>query len=170
MVVVARERARIFRGDRQQPVAALVSGQGGAHQHVVELFAVAGGRVRLAVRHPDGHRRDVDVLLRALHRTRLRQYQGSAIRRELRAAAAQSASMGRRRDGGVGLYPHGAGVFYRRLSRRPGAELAGRSSLAAGHADALVYRLFAALGPARLLGDHGRNQYRAGRPRSWGRR
>ncbi len=28
--------------------------------------------------------------------------------------------------GGVGVYPHGAGVFYRRLSRRTGAELAGR--------------------------------------------
>src|SRR5262245_32368586 len=55
---------------------------------------------------------------------------------------------------------NGAGVLHRRLPRNAGAELGGGRGAAAGHADALVHRLPAAVGPAGLLGDHGRHQYR----------
>ena len=74
--MVAQQRSRSVRGDRQELLAALVPRQGRPRQHGLELFLLARHGLRRAAAHPDGYRRDADVLLRAVNRARLRQHQG----------------------------------------------------------------------------------------------
>ncbi len=158
--VVARKRSRIVRSDRQELLAALVPRESRARQHGLELFVLARHRVGVAAADPDGHRRDADVLLRAFDRARIRQHQGFAVRRQLRPHAEKSASMGGGGNGRRRVHPHGASVLHRRVPRRSRDQLGSRRRTFPADVVPVVHRLPAAVGPARVLGDHRRNQYR----------
>ena len=150
--VGAGERARGGRGDRPEPLAALVSQQGRDRERALELLALARHGGRVAVPDPARDRDAADVLLRAVGRARVLEHEGPALRRQLRLAAAQSASLGGASHGGHDVPPHGARLLHRRLPGPSRAQLARRRRAPAGDAPALLHGLPAALGPARLLG------------------
>ena len=56
--------------------------------------------------------------------------------------------------------PHDAGLLLGRVSRAPPVQLGRRRGAAVTDVALVVHRIPPAMGPARLLGDHGRNQYR----------
>ena len=158
--MVARERARIVGSNRQELLAPLVPGQSRTRQHGLELLFLARHRVRVAAADPDGHGRDADVLLRTVDRARIRQHQGPRVRRQLRPFAQKSASMGRGGDGRRRVYPHGASLLHGRVPRHAGDQLGRRRRSVSRDFVPVFHRLPVAVGPARILGNHGWDQYR----------
>ena len=90
----------------------------------------------------------------------LRRHAGAAHRRGLRPARAQRAPLVGPSHGARGVPAHGAGVLRRRLQEAQGVQLGDRRRAAAAHPRAVVHGLPAALGPAQLLGGHGRHEPR----------
>ena len=111
-------------------------------------------------------RRPAAVPLRAVGRARLCVDQGHRVRRHVRLVDPLGAPLRRAPDGRRGVPAPGARVPDRRLQERhragPAArvELGDRRRDAAPDAAPVVHRLPAAVGPARVLGRHGRHQHR----------
>jgi len=116
---------------------------------------------------PDGDRGGVDVFVHSVSRTRLLEHQGPRQHCELRMAPQTAAPDLRPPHGGAGLPPHVPGLSHRLLQGRRDRSVGAPLQLGAwchtAGADAApqLHRLPPALGPARLLGDHGGNQHRS---------
>jgi hypothetical protein len=69
--------------------------------------------------------------------------------------------LGGQRDSGHRDPAHGARFLHGLIPAPPRIQLAGRNGAAGDHARAVVHRLLASVGSARLLGDHHRGEHRA---------
>ena len=156
----AGEQPGAVAGDGLQLSAARAAGEGQPPFAARLLLARAGPDFALPVPDPDRHRRVADVLLRAQHREGVRHHEGFAVCRLRRPGHPQHAPLGGAPDGAVRAAAHVPRVLHRRLQTPARVQLGDRRRAVSADPGAELHRLSAALGPARVLGDHRRHEHR----------
>src|SRR5579859_218124 len=105
------------------------------------------------------HRHLADVLLPPRGAQRLSRHERSALRCLQWRLPSQSASLGRAFDGLCRVLAHVSRVLSRRIQTSARIQLGRRRRPAPGDAVLELHRLSSALGPARVLGRHGRHKH-----------
>ena len=121
----------------------------------------AGHRVNGRVPDHADHRSVADVLLQAVSRRGVSIDQRHSLRGADRPFHAKHSPLGGECNGDHCNAAHGAGVLYRCVPEAPRVQLADGNGAPRADARALVYRVFAALGSTRVLGDSDRREHRA---------
>ena len=104
--------------------------------------------------------RGADVLLPALSAAGLPGHEGPPVRGLPGKLSAQHAPLGGPRHGDLRLPAHVPRLLHRLLQAAATVQLGDRRRPVPADAGTLVHRLSAAVGPAGLLGHHGRDQHR----------
>ena len=152
------EHTASLAGHSAEHIPASVLDQGSQAHGALQRHMVPGHADAGDVPDPGHHRHFADALLPPFRAASLRRHEGPAVRRLLRAVPAQSAPLVGARDGFL-VFAHMFKVFYRgAYPHTARIQLGRRHRAAADHAAAQLHRLPAALGPAGILGDHGRVQ------------
>src|SRR5438132_9268968 len=137
-------------------LSAPAPGQGAAARARDPLHVVHGRALVLPLPRPHPDRNAADVLLPADDRVGLLGHQGSRDRRHFWSAPAEHAPLGRARHGHHGLPAHDPRLLHRLVQTPARVQLGHRHAALLLHDPALLHGIPAPLGPALVLGGHGR--------------
>ena len=139
-------------------VPAHLPGEGAASRAAPALLVAVGLHRRGVVHDLGGDGRLSDVLLHTIGHLGLRRHAAAPHGSRFRSTRAQRAPVVGASDGARGRPPSGTGVLCRRLQASAAIQLGHRHGTVRDHARVLVHGLPAAVGPAQLLGGHGRHE------------